>query len=468
MPRRIGSPSTLGPVQAQTTSKPTERNAGGGSTRGTWLSNTLRSLMPHRKASGPVDTPGPHNNTATAAQPRAAALPARPGTAGGRDGSPPGEGWGMGFLRRAEGRKVLQPDDLLAQRSRLKPVVTLDAGPTDAAKERIVRHRVVAQGQSGSGPSNRTVLEPAHEFVDTVAKIRGEIATLRADIDAQAIGKGGAEQYPRDSMNEWAGRTYRAVSGSASGAYHLDDAKRKIYTNWRSNAPVQATPKQQLSDARRAFRELKKLDKKRNGLDVVAQHPDKPSPAQFERTHGEERALGNFAYYVLPKKPREQSGGDFARLTVNFDGKDAAKAAGRISKVVKRNPGLVDQAKVMGPARVGTRVDDAVVYMSKPDRAAAAQIDKQLRKDIPAPAAASTAPGMEPLSATSAYAEYAAGALGSHELDRGAVVMAAVERKLAGSSWPLTELVAAELAAAGYDPAQPSRLASSNADETEA
>ena len=376
----------------------------------------------------------------------------------------------MGFLRRAEGRKVLQPNDLLTQRSRLKPVVALDAGPTDVVKERIVRHRVAAQGQSSSGPSNRTALEPAHEFVDTVARIRGEIATLRADISAQTIAKGGAETYPRDSMNEWAGRTYRAVSGSASGAYHVDDAKRRIYTNWRANAPVQVTPKQQLSDARRAFRELKKLDKQRNGLDVVAQHPNKPSPAQFERTHGEERALGNFAYYVLPKKPREQSGGDFARLTVNFDGKDAAKAVGRLGKVVKRNPDSIDQAKVMGPARVGTRVDDAVVYMSKPDRAAAAQIDKQLRKDIPAPApaAASSAPGMEPLSATSAYAEYAAGALGSHELDRGAVVMAAVERKLAGDSRPLTELVAAELAAAGYDPARPSRLAISDADETEA
>ncbi|AXF25807.1 hypothetical protein CUJ89_35940 [Burkholderia pyrrocinia] len=342
-------------------------------------------------------------------------------------------------------------------RAKLRKVRALDAGPLDATGETVGRARWREQDDATGLP--RVVEESAHDFVDAVAAMRHEIADVKASLDEQSIGSGRAATFARESMQEWAGRTHRAVAGLEYPEAHLDDAKRKIYVNWRANGP-ETSPEQRRGDARAGLRALKKLDRRANGVDVQAQTRAGTHPAEYEKAHGEEAALGEFAYYVLPKKSREFSTEQpFARLTVNFDPDAVPAAAPRIGKVVSGRPDDVGQAKIMGPARTGERVDDAVVYMSVANPAAARDIDAKLRKDIPPPRRPSTAPGMEPLSRTSAYAEYVEGSTGSHEMDRGEIVKQAVAGKLDGDTRPLTELMRDATERAGYDPDRPSHLA---------
>ncbi|WP_322027433.1 T3SS effector HopA1 family protein [Burkholderia sp. BCC1977] len=349
-------------------------------------------------------------------------------------------------------------DDQLAQgRAKLRKVRTLDAGPLDATGEPVGRARWREQDDATGLP--RVIEESAHAFVDAVASMRHEIADVKASLDEQSIGSGRAATFARKSMQEWAGRTHRAVAGLEYPEAHLDDAKRKIYVNWRANGP-ETSPEQRDGDARAGLRALKKLDRRSNGVDVRAQTRPGTHPAEYEKTHGNEAALNEFAYYVLPKKPREFSTEQpFARLTVNFDADALPAAVPRIGKTVNDRRDDVGHAKIMGPARTGGRVDDAVVYMTVANPDAAREIDAKLRKDIPPPQRPSTAPGMEPLSRTSAYAEYVEGSPGSHEMDRGEIVKQAVAGKLDGDARPLTELMRDAVERAGYDPQRPSHLA---------
>ena len=354
-------------------------------------------------------------------------------------------------------RRMPTGDQLAAQRAKLKMVRALDAGPLDATREAVRRPQWREDNPSTGLP--RVAVEPAHEFVDAVTSIRREIADVKASLDEQSIGSGHVDTFARESLNEWAGRTHRAVSGLKHPGAYLSGAKRKIYVNWRTNAP-ETTPAQRDSDARAGFSALKKLDRGFNGVDVKSQNRGNLHPARYQRTHGKEAALNEFAYHALPKNPRAVVGEKpFARLTVNFDPDAVPAAASRIGKIVRDRPGDVGQAKIMGPARTGGRVDDAVIYMHIADPAAAREIDAKLRKDIAPPQRPSTAPGMEPLSHISAYAEYALGAQGSHELDRGDIIKKAVMGKLDGGQRPLTEFVRDEVVAAGYDPDRPSHLA---------
>ncbi|KVK75929.1 hypothetical protein WS90_25115 [Burkholderia cepacia] len=349
-------------------------------------------------------------------------------------------------------------DGQLAQgRANLRKVRALDAGPLDATGEPVSRARW--REQDGATGLPRVVDEPAHAFVDAVASMRHEIADIKASLDEQSIGSGRTDAFARESMQEWAGRTHRAVAGLEYPEAHLDDAKRKIYVNWRANGP-ETPPEQRRGDARAGLRALKKLNRRPNGVDVRAQTRPGTNPAEYEKMHGKEAALNEFAYYVLPKKPREFSADQpFARLTVNFDADALPAVAPRIGKIVNGRPDDVGQAKIMGPARTGARVDDAVVYMSVANPGAAREIDAKLRKDIPPPQRPSTAPGMEPLSRTSAYAEYGEASTGSHEMDRGEIVMQAVADKLDGDPRPLTDLMRDAVERAGYDPQRPSHLA---------
>jgi hypothetical protein len=220
---------------------------------------------------------------------------------------------------------------LAAGRARLKTVRALDAGPLDATGEAVRRPAWREDDASTGRP--RVVTEPAHAFVDAVVSMRREIADLKASLDEQSIGSGRADTYARESLNEWAGRTHRAVSGLENPEAHLDDAKRKIYVNWRANGP-DTTPDQRDADARAGFSALKKLARGFNGVDVQSQTHGHMRPARYERTRGKEAAL---TANVVAQTPL--GNGVTGELATNLLTKRPAAAIESTAKSVATNAG---------------------------------------------------------------------------------------------------------------------------------
>lgn len=90
----------------------------------------------------------------------------------------------------------------------------------------------------------------------------------------------------------------------------------------------------------------------------------------------------------------------------------------------------------MGPENIGSRVDDAVVYLGKePDVENAKRIDKALSKGMGQPKLGAAPPGMESLSPISSYAEYMPGTSSSHGSNRGEIVRKTVTEKLLGATF---------------------------------
>ncbi|MBL8277841.1 MAG: hypothetical protein JNL93_14155 [Pelomonas sp.] len=332
--------------------------------------------------------------------------------------------------------------ELQAGKLALRPVRKASLGPLD-----------VSQTSLG-----RAVGDTPHGFADAVRGMRDGITQLRAHLNDQGGISGPAQTYARTSMNEWARRTHQAVSGLEPAMQHAyaGKATRVVYDNWRAEAPQART------DAQATLQTLitKSRQSQRTGVEVYDQ-ASKRSPASVERHKGEEGALNRFAYRMNPIQGRAKDpSGASSRLSLNFDVAQGAQMVKRIIDVVQSQPAVVRQSKIMGPGTIGKRVDDAVVYlgMNKPSVDEARRVDHALSSGVQPPARRAAPPGMEPLSAVSAYAEYMPNTSSSHGNNRGAFVEQVVQAQALGSTQSTSTLMAQALSTGGYHPAQPSRI----------
>lgn len=332
--------------------------------------------------------------------------------------------------------------ELQAGKQALRKVSTATLGPLDVSLTSVQR-------ATGDTP---------HGFADAVRGMRDGITQLRAHLNDHAGVSGASQTYARTSMNEWARRTHQAVAGLAPAmqSAYASKATRVVYDNWRAAAP------QALSDATATLATLitKSRESDSTGVEVYDQ-ASRRSPASVVRHKGVEGALNRFAFRMNPieGRPKDPSGAS-SRLSLNFDVAQGSQMVERIIDTVQSQPDVVRQSKVMGPGTIGKRVDDAVVYlgMNQPSVDEARRVDHALSAGVQPPARRAAPPGMEPLSAISAYAEYMPNTSSSHGNNRGAFVEQVVQARIHGSAESTATLMGQALSSGGYHPAQPSRI----------
>lgn len=352
----------------------------------------------------------------------------------------------------------IKPEELVRKKSALKTVKSVDLGPMDTSGRSFKRKKNSETGQYHAG----------HEFADLMTSMRRGITEMKASMLENKGVNSSDPDYARSSMNEWARRTHNVLQGHAGAEEYVDQATRSIYDNWRAPGSARSSSEQdtKASETLSALEEVSSR-RKETGVKVYDQST-KLSPSRARRKHGTDYkgktvdAYGNFAYRINPTESRPKApSGKMSRLSLNMEMDDAPQMAKRMAHVVETEPDLVRQSKMMGPKNIGSRVDDAVVYLGQePNIQNAKRVDRALSHGMGMPHFDTAPPGMESLSPLSSYAEYMPGTSSSHGSNRGEMVKDVVQQKLRGSSKGTHELMGTALESAGYHPGKPSRILS--------
>ena len=371
--------------------------------------------------------------------------------------------------------------DLRRARTRLSRVDEVGLGPLDVSEAELDRRpQVTGEGFTG------------HEYADALAATRRGITLLRAQLNErvrgnpettpgflqqamavrrQAMGYDdwrdnyrdvvavGDPNYARESLEEWTRRSANASAGLPN--YYLEDVTRALYDNWRPDND-DATHR---DGAIRTFDELKRLERgrRRTRVKVYAQERNRRGPTRLEREDGLDAALSPFSYRINPDpgRPFDRSG-EKSRLSLNMDVQDGAHNARRMRETVRRDPRRVNQSKIMGPASIGKRVDDGVVYLNRADIQWGGRVATRL--GLRGPAVNVAPPGMHLLAPGVSYAEYAADSSTSHGESRGQLVNSAIRaqrdaEQQGNDEDSLTDFLGRAVERAGYDRNRPDLLA---------
>ncbi|MBS9439733.1 hypothetical protein EAE91_22080 [Photorhabdus noenieputensis] len=174
-------------------------------------------------------------------------------------------------------------------------------------------------------------------------------------------------------------------------------------------------------------------------------------------------ALGNAeAFRMLPKDFAQRYGtrGKLgARLTINVSKAHFNLLARALPQLFNDdNRGWLEQAKIMGPKNLGSRTDQAVIYLSRAGIEHAQTISEKLSELLPATAFVEHTPtGMYRVGKGISYSETAAGGSSSHGQSRAQLIAAAGTQSLL-TDIPIEKALAHTLQTRGYDVHNPALL----------
>nr|WP_172304250.1 DUF4157 domain-containing protein [Pseudenhygromyxa sp. WMMC2535] len=394
---------------------------------------------------------------------------------------------------------------LVEGRSRLRSVGRVNLGPLDV---------------SGNSLRRMNTME-GHQFAELVERLRRGILILRMMRTDSSVDDGDTG-YAKNSMLEWSRFAYMVCEGLApENRDVIESVIRSLYDNWRG-APDEGTAHRE-EMATQTFEALEDLyfrglelgeqidgepsrkkarKARRHGVDVFAQQFEhegkKISPTEFkERRESlidehdeiismlksgeydevdsrflksemakvkkkmkERDHMSTFAYRMNPAVRRKVSKGGGARLSVNMDIGNAEGNARKLLKVVSKDTTNIYKSKIMGPANIGKRVDDAVIYLRRPGIAGAKEVARQA--NFTGPKRGTAPPGMEPIAPGVAYAENVEDSSSSHGANRGEIILNVIISKLnakrRGKDVSIGEILDNWLEYHGYDAARPSLI----------
>ncbi|RAW69216.1 hypothetical protein CKY06_17605 [Photorhabdus sp. S15-56] len=174
-------------------------------------------------------------------------------------------------------------------------------------------------------------------------------------------------------------------------------------------------------------------------------------------------ALNNAeAFRMLPKDFAQRYGtrGKLgARLTINVNKAHFNLLARALPQLFNdNNRGWLEQAKIMGPKNLGSRTDQAVIYLSKAGIEHAQTISEKLSELLPATAFVEHTPtGMYRVGKGISYSETAAGGSSSHGQSRAQLIAAAGTQSLL-TDIPIEKALTHTLQTRGYDVHNPALL----------
>ncbi|WP_346017048.1 T3SS effector HopA1 family protein [Pseudenhygromyxa sp. WMMC2535] len=362
----------------------------------------------------------------------------------------------------------------------------------------------------------RTSRMAGHQFAEIVERQRRGLLILRSRRTDSPVAVGDFT-YARRSMIEWATVAAMVCEGLGPNDRELVvDIVRSLYDNWR-DAPNESE-NDRVGHANQTFQVIEGLGDRRvrsasrKGMNVYAQAfeglGEKVKPSDYDKRMGRipgevkklkrgleqlfilyhgcrnrrkkkelrrkiesrvkrirklesihrsgDSRLSTFAYRMNPTVRRDAQDGNSARLSLNMDVGEGGANARKMYGAVSKGSRLISQSKIMGPANIGKRVDDGVIYLRRPGLRVAEAVSGEL--GLTGPRQNATPPGMEPISRGVGYAEYTARDMGggSHGESRGAMVTNAVMARLGGDMRPMAEILGEVLERKGYDPIQPS------------
>jgi len=268
---------------------------------------------------------------------------------------------------------------------------------------------------------------------------------------------------PLRTLSEWATTVHQQAPSGAT----KKDLKRITRKAYDAMAPNPTPPAMNKRAQKAHIQALQAMHASPQvPLKIAPQSQDKlaedkrSSPAGYLKRDSA-KAVGEFAYRYRPEDarpsdPQKRSG----RLTVNMNPKRSrtvATALGSLLSDPAANPNL-RALKVMGPARIGQRVDDAVLYLRGHDERGAKGVASNLEKSLqgtPDALVDHGPPGMMRVARGISYAETVPGDSTSHGNARGKIVVAAVQdyRSLGGA---MRHHVSYRAFRAGYNPELPS------------
>jgi hypothetical protein len=210
----------------------------------------------------------------------------------------------------------------------------------------------------------------------------------------------------------------------------LQKVARKLYDG---DAPHGLTPMSKKQQSEHILNLQAMHDDHSSQVKIYPQSDKHSSPKDYLENNGLRRAASEFAYRMMPKLSRGKSE---ARITLNVNPQHAQSVSNAMVQEMKDNP-LVSQSKMMGPSNIGTRTDDAILYMGNHSLREANATASSLSKRVANNAFVPHAPfGMEPLSKMQgfSYSEALPHLSSSHGSARKVIVAAAVMdfRKLGG------------------------------------
>lgn len=168
------------------------------------------------------------------------------------------------------------------------------------------------------------------------------------------------------------------------------------------------------------------------------------------------------AFRVLPKDFAQRHAARAkvgARLTININKAHFNQLAKALTQLFSDdNRGWLHQAKIMGPKNLGSRTDQAVIYLSSAGVEYAQEIDKKLSELLAEPGFLEHTPsGMYRVGKGIAYSETAEGDSSSHGQSRAKLIAAAVAQSLLTDT-PIERTLPRVLQARGYNVLNPALL----------
>ncbi|MCA6223024.1 TcdA/TcdB pore-forming domain-containing protein [Photorhabdus antumapuensis] len=168
------------------------------------------------------------------------------------------------------------------------------------------------------------------------------------------------------------------------------------------------------------------------------------------------------AFRVLPKDFAQRHGARGklgARLTINVDKTHFNALTRALTQLFNDdNRGWLEQTKIMGPKNLGSRTDQAVIYLSRAGVEHAQTISGKLGELLPATAFVEHTPtGMYRVSKGISYSETAEGGSSSHGQSRAQLIAAAGTQSLLTDT-PIEKSLTRTLQIRGYDVHNPALL----------
>lgn len=165
------------------------------------------------------------------------------------------------------------------------------------------------------------------------------------------------------------------------------------------------------------------------------------------------------AFRILPKnngQRRTTNSKISARITIKVNKQSFNKLWEALTKLFGRNPPQwLNQAKIMGPKIVGTRTDDAVIYLHEASLDNAEYIRQQLLNSLDkSDFTAHTPVGMYPLSKGISYSETPEGQSSSHGQARARIIASTLAQSLLTDK-PIEDILPQTLQVKGYNVDEP-------------
>jgi hypothetical protein len=270
------------------------------------------------------------------------------------------------------------------------------------------------------------------------------------------------ETYPLRSLHKWA----KDLAAEPEDRQNADNAYKLYSKSTPNEKHAQMSPKEQKGH----IEHLSQIRKKGEALVYPQGDNKKRDPVEYMSKKGEKKATNKFAYRFFSTEKQREKKPESSRLTVNIKPSSANGFADVLADTVTQESttkgGIVRQAKIMGPANIGQRTDDAVVYLNGTDPGKARTLAGSIQDQTPGMRVRHSPPGMESMAPGVSYAETKPGGRSSHGSERSKIVADAVQDAkqtvAAGKSTDVREALPQALRRAidkhGYDPDNPSRI----------